>query len=286
MTDRGDLLVEVDELAALLATGAPQLRILDVRWSLAQPDGRALFAAGHIPGAVYVDLDTQLAAPGAATDGRHPLPSHASLQESARALGINDGDQIIAYDGGGNFASARLWWLFRNAGFTSVRLLDGAYPLWVAAGHELETGPGITPKPGNVTLTDGHLATLTMEQVGSFAARQDTLLLDVRAPERYRGESEPIDPRAGHIPGAVNAPTSDNVAADGRFLASDALRSRFLGYGSEEVARIASYCGSGVTASHNTFALALAGFDGALYPGSWSQWSNDPERPIATGARP
>lgn len=287
MTTREDLLITADELATLLAEHPATVRILDVRWTLPQPDGRPLYEAGHIPGAVYVDLETQLAQHGAAADGRHPLPSHDQLQAAARAWGLNDGDQVVAYDGEGNYASARAWWLLRNAGFANVRLLDGALPAWTASGRSLATGPGEPPAPGNVTLGDGHLSTLTVDRAGRLPSTAGGLLFDVRAPERYRGDAEPIDPRAGHIPGAVNAPTGANLTADGHFLPTEELRARFERLGANTATQIGSYCGSGVTASHNTFALTLAGFeDAALYPGSWSQWSNHPELPVATGPTP
>lgn len=286
MTTRADFLITPGELAQLIDTGSPRLHILDVRWTLAQPDGRPLYEAGHIPGAVYVDLESQLATPGAPSDGRHPLPGTAALEAAARSWGLNAGDDVVAYDGEGNFASARLWWQLRNAGFLSVRLLDGALPAWVALGRDLERGPGRDVTPGSVTLADGHLPSLTIGEAGALPSTPGGLLLDVRAPERYRGDEEPIDPRAGHIPGAVNAPTGANLTPDGHFLPTEELRARFDALGVTAATRVASYCGSGVTASHNTFALAVAGIDAALYPGSWSQWSNRPELPVATGPTP
>ncbi len=285
MTAKEDLLVTADELAPLIDQN-PHVRILDVRWTLAQPDGRELFAAGHIPGAVYVDLESELAHHATPEDGRHPLPNRDALQAAARSWGLNDDDTVIAYDGEGNFASARLWWQLRNAGFDSVRLLDGALPAWIASGRSLEKGPGAKPEVGTVTLGENHLTTLDIDEAAALPGAPGGLLLDVRAPERYRGEEEPIDPQAGHIPGAVNAPSGANLDPTGHFLPSDALRERFLRLGVGEATTIGSYCGSGVTASHNTFALALAGFDAALYPGSWSQWSNHPERAVSTGPTP
>ncbi|GAA1314408.1 sulfurtransferase [Nonlabens tegetincola] len=268
---------------------APRTRVLDVRWSLANPAGHADYLAGHIPGAVYVDLESELSDVGPATAGRHPLPGGAALTDSARRWGLNPGDTVVAYDGGGNFAAARLWWVLRDAGFANVALLDGALAGWIAAGLPLEQSAP-APTPGTVRLRPGHSPTLSLEAAGRFA--QEHALLDARAPERFAGESEPIDPVAGHIPGARNLPTSGNVDAHGRFLSPRELRDRFAGVGvsldGEPAAspRVGIYCGSGITASHALFALALAGGEGALFPGSWSQWSNHPELPVETGHTP
>lgn len=269
------ILITADELALTDA------RILDVRWRLDQPDGREDFRAGHVPGAVYVDLDRQLAAHADPSDGRHPLPTVEDLQESARSWGLDDGDTVVVHDAGGNLAAARAWWLLRHAGVADVRLLDGGLAAWVAAGHSLETGE-TAPGRGSVTLSWGHLPVVEADDVLDIAARG--ALLDARASERYRGEVEPIDPVAGHVPGAVNTPTVDNLAADGTFLPPDVLRERFVAAGVHADRPLATYCGSGVTAAHNIVALTLAGFAPALYPGSWSQWSNQTDRPVETGA--
>jgi thiosulfate/3-mercaptopyruvate sulfurtransferase len=282
LTQRLAVLVDADALAAELAGPNPPV-LLDVRWALGDPHGREHHREGHVPGAVYVDLDTELAEHSAdATQGRHPLPDVAGLQASARRWGISAGRPVVAYDATGGLAAARAWWLLRWAGLTDVRLLDGGLAAWTAAGRPIETGPGSDPEPGDVELTGGHLPVLDAD--GAAALPSAGLLLDARAAERYRGEVEPIDPRAGHIPGAVSAPTSDNLAADGRFRRADELRVRFAALGAAE--EVGVYCGSGVTAAHQIAALATIGVDAALYPGSWSAWSSDPDRPVATGPEP
>ncbi len=272
------------ELAAALEAGrypdGGPVRVLDVRWRLDRPDGRPDFLAGHVPGARYVDLETELAAHGAPTDGRHPLPTLEALQASVRAWGVDDGDTVVVHDDLQNLSSARAWWLLRAAGIADVRLLDGALRAWTDAGHPLEQGEPAPVAPGSATLAWGGLPTLRLEDVAVMA--RDGLVLDARAGERYRGEVEPIDPRAGHIPGAVSAPTTGNAGPDGRFLAPEALRERFAALGA--TGAVGVYCGSGVTAAHQAVALTLAGYEPLLFPGSWSQWSNHPELPVATGA--
>ncbi|WP_449280860.1 sulfurtransferase [Leucobacter sp.] len=290
MTNRDSILITAEDLAAQLRAerdlpaDAPRTRLLDVRWTLPQPDGRAAFAETHIPGAVYVDLDTELAEHKSPRDGRHPLPDPDHLQRAARSWGIREQDQVVAYDGGGNYASARVWWVLRNAGFARVRLLDGALPAWISAGFPVETGvPEVVT--GDVTLGSGHLPVIDLDQVASFVAAGGALL-DARAPERYQGLEEPVDPRAGHIPGALNAPTGENLDDSGRFRPADELRDRFAELGVDRTRSVGVYCGSGVTAAHNLVGLALAGLEGALFPGSWSQWSNHEELPVATGIDP
>ena len=262
------VLITTDELATALGSDRPPV-VLDVRWQLGGPPGHPVYLEGHVPGAVYVDLDTELAAHGAPTDGRHPLPDPTAFQESARSWGIDDGDTVVVYDGAGNLAAARAWWLLRWAGVDDVRILDGALPAWVAGGQPLSTDD-VWPAPGLLTVRPGSLATVDVTQV----ADRPGVLVDARAPERYRGATEPIDPKAGHVPGAVNVPTGGNLAADGSFLPAAALRERFAAAGVDGSRPVTVYCGSGVTAAHEIAALAIAGIDATLYPGSWSQWSN------------
>lgn len=273
------VLVTAEELAAALEGDNPPV-VLDVRWKLGGPPGHGEYLTGHIPGAVYVDLDDELASHGEPTDGRHPLPSAEALTDAARRWGINSGDTVVAYDGEGNMAAARAWWLLRWAGLADVRLLDGALPAWIAAGKDLATDD-VAPTRGTVELTTGSLPTLDLDTVATFP--ESGVLLDARAPERFRGEVEPIDPKAGHIPGATSAPTGSNLAADGRFLPAEELRDRFASLGVDASAPVAVYCGSGVTAAHEAAALTIAGFEPAVFPGSWSQWSNH-DLPVATGA--
>jgi len=273
----------VPELAGLLGSERPPV-LLDVRWALGDPYGRDHYADGHIPGAVYVDLDTELAAPASPESGRHPLPDLAELQESARRWGIGSGRPVVVYDDLGNTAAARAWWLLRYAGVGEVTLLDGALGAWRTAGLPLESGIPADPAPGDVVLRAGALPVTDAEGAAELAL--SGLLLDARAGERYRGEVEPVDPRAGHIPGAVSAPTGENLAADGTFLPPEELRKRFEERGAGAASRIGVYCGSGVTAAHQIAALEIAGFEATLFPGSWSAWSADPARPVTTGGKP
>jgi thiosulfate/3-mercaptopyruvate sulfurtransferase len=274
------LLITPEELKDALGS----VHLLDVRWRLDQPDGRDDYRAGHIPGAVYVDLDTELADHGRpATAGRHPLPSQSAVQSAARRWGIRKNRTVVVYDDLNNLSAARAWWMLRDGGIDDVRVLDGALGAWRAAGYELESGEA-TPAAGDVILRRGVMPVLDIDDAAAFPGFGT--LFDARAGERYRGETELVDPRAGHIPGAVSAPTAANLDADGRFLPPAVLRARFLDLGADPGAPVAAYCGSGVTAAHEALALSLAGFSPAIFPGSWSAWSNDPERPVTTGPDP
>lgn len=275
-------LMDVDRLAGRLAAGERTV-LLDVRWALGDPHGRDHYLAAHLPGAVYVDLANELADPAAEGRGRHPLPAAGTFQDAARRWGLRSGDVVVAYDDSGNMAAARLWWLLRDAGLTTVSLLDGGLAAWRSAGLPLAGGP-VVPEPGDVDLAGGAMPALDAAAAAAWPG--GGLLLDARAGERYRGEVEPVDPRAGHIPGAVSAPTSANLAASGRFLPAADLRSRFEALGAQDGVPVAVYCGSGVTAAHQVAALELAGFTAALYPGSFSEWSSRPDLPVATGPEP
>jgi thiosulfate/3-mercaptopyruvate sulfurtransferase len=276
-----DVLVDADALAAELAGSHPPV-LLDVRWALGDPHGRDHHREAHLPRAVYVDLDTELAAAPGGPAGRHPLPSVTDLQAAARRWGVSADRPVVVHDAAGGLAAARAWWLLRWGGHRDVRLLDGGLAAWTAAGYGTLSGEVPAPAPGDVVLDGGHLPVLDADEAAALA--RTGRLLDARAGERYRGEVEPIDPRAGHIPGAVSAPTSDNVDAEGRFRSPAALRDRFAALGAQGTVGV--YCGSGVTAAHEIAALAVAGIPATLYPGSWSAWSNDPARPVATGPEP
>ncbi|GAA1748230.1 sulfurtransferase [Aeromicrobium alkaliterrae] len=274
------ILITPAELAAALESSRPP-HVLDVRWALGGPPGHGEYLAGHVPGSVFVDLDTELATIDDPRDGRHPIPADGVLERAARRWGLHEGDTVVVHDAGGNLSAARAWWLLTDAGVADVRVLDGGLAAWTAAGLPLATDD-VVPEPGTISLRPGQLPATDID--GAAAWPEHGTLLDVRAPERFRGETEPVDPRAGHVPGAVNVPTGGNVGEDGTFLAPDALRERFAAAGVEPGSEVAVYCGSGVTASHTVLALRLAGIDATLYPGSWSQWSQHPDRPVATGS--
>ncbi|MBV9831162.1 MAG: sulfurtransferase [Marmoricola sp.] len=271
MQSKGPL-VGADELSGVLG----EVTVLDVRYRLGGPPGRPEHDAGHVPGAAYVDLDTALAAPPGPR-GRHPLPDVDVFERAMRAAGVRGDRPVVVYDDWQGRAAARSWWLLRWAGHPDVRVLDGGWSAWVAAGLPVSTEPA-APEPGDFSARPGRLPTIGPDEVPAFAERGT--LVDAREPARFRGEVEPVDPVAGHIPGAVNVPTSANLRPDGTFRSAAELRGLYAAVGNREVA---AYCGSGVTAAHDLLAMAVAGIDGTLYPGSWSEWVADPERPVATG---
>ncbi|OBI12273.1 thiosulfate sulfurtransferase [Mycobacterium sp. E2327] len=282
MEARDRVLITATELAAALEGGEP-LAILDVRWRLDEPDGRAAYLEGHLPGAVYVSLEDELSDHGLAGRGRHPLPSGRSLEAAARRWGIDQDDLVVVYDDWNRAGSARAWWVLTAAGLENVRILDGGLAAWRASGRALDTGP-VDPPPGNVVvphddLYAGGRPTLTAAQVGEGGT-----LLDARAPERFRGDVEPLDPVAGHIPGAKNLPSGAVLASDGTFVGDYALDQLLSDHGIDREGPMGVYCGSGVTAAITVAALAAAGREAALYPGSWSEWCSDPSRPVARGA--
>ncbi|HSU73566.1 MAG TPA: sulfurtransferase [Terrabacter sp.] len=272
--------------AADLAHGIEDVVVLDVRWALTTANtgaGRADYEAGHVPGAFFVDLDTELAAP-AGEAGRHPLPEPAVVQALVRRAGITERSRVVVHDTKESYAAARAWWVLRWAGVPDVRVLDGGYAAWVAAGLPVSTEEP-ADRHGDFEVRPGQLPTL--DAAGAAAVAREGLLLDARAAERYAGETEPIDPVAGHVPGAVNSPTAAWLAADGTFrrdlaeVWKQVVDGRDAGGGPVGV-----YCGSGVTAAHEMLALAELGVDAVLYPGSWSEWIRDPSRPVATGPEP
>ncbi|MDZ5620550.1 sulfurtransferase [Nocardioides sp. HM23] len=270
----GGPLVDVDELARLLGS----VTVLDVRYRTGGgPWGPEEFAAGHLPGASYVDMDTALAgAPGAG--GRHPLPRTEVFEAEMRAVGVSGDRPVVVYDDWAGHAAARCWWLLRYHGHEDVRVLDGGWSAWTAAALPVETGTGGSVGTGDFTAAPGAMPVVTAADVRSV-----DVLVDARTAVRYRGETEPIDPVAGRIPGAVNVPTALNLTVDGRFRPPGELRETYAAVGATEGATVAAYCGSGVTAAHDVLALEIAGVPAALYPGSWSEWIVDPARPVETG---
>jgi thiosulfate/3-mercaptopyruvate sulfurtransferase len=281
-------IISASELASELAGENPPV-LLDVRWQLSMAkatgeppfDGRAEYAAGHLPGAVFVDLDRELAS-SAGARGRHPLPDLAEFGAAMRRAGVSSSTPVVVCDGGQGWAAARAWWMLRWTGHPDVRVLDGGLPAWEGPLQSSLPGPALAegdfqPVPGADGLLDADAAA---------ALARSGVLLDARAGERYRGEVEPIDRVGGHIPGAVSAPTNENVAKDGRFLPAEELHARFKALGASEDTAVGVYCGSGVSGAHEVLALAVAGIPAALYVGSWSEWSSDPSRPVAVGPDP
>lgn len=271
-------IISASDLASELAGSNPPV-LLDVRWQLGGPNLRPEYEKAHIPGAVFVDLDSELAGP-AGSAGRHPLPDLETFATAMRAAGVSADRAVVVYDGGLNWAAARAWWLLRWAGHPSVRVLDGGLAAWDGplTAEIPEPAPGtFTPVPDALPLLDAD---------GAAALARTGLLLDARAAERYRGDVEPIDPVGGHIPGAVSAPTTENVAESGLFRPAPELVDRFKAFGATADAEVGVYCGSGVSGAHQVLALAVAGIPAALYVGSWSEWSRDGSRPVAIGPDP
>ncbi len=257
-----------------------RVRVADVRW-YRDRSGRDAYRQGHIPGAVWVDVDRDLADPPTPEGGRHPLPSPERFAAAMAALGIGDRDAVVAYDDASGSIAARLWWMLRAVGVEAA-VLDGGLPAWSGG---LQTD---TPEPAPAAFAPRPWPAASVADtaaVGELRHDPDALLLDARAAARFTGEVVEIDPRGGHIPGARSAPWSDNVdPATGRLRDAGELRQRFEAKGAGEAATVVAYCGSGITACHHLLALAVAGFEhGVLYPGSWSAWSADPQRPAALG---
>ncbi|GGX71498.1 sulfurtransferase [Streptomyces fructofermentans] len=271
-------IISATELAGDLAGPTPPV-VLDIRWQLGGPNLRTAYEEAHIPGAVYVDLDSELAAPAGA-GGRHPLPDPQVFGAAVRAAGVSVDRDVVVYDGGLGWAAARAWWLLRWTGHPSVRVLDGGLAAWsgpVESGPAAPAAGTFVPVPGGMPLLDAD---------GAAALARTGLLLDARAAERYRGDVEPIDRVGGHIPGAVSAPTTGNVTESGLLLPAAELAERFTSLGAADASGVGVYCGSGVSGAHEVLALAVAGIPAALYAGSWSEWSLDEKRPVATGPDP
>ncbi len=276
------------ELSRLLDAADEAPAVLDVRWELgpgARPD---LFAQAHVPGARFVDLDASLAGrPG--VGGRHPVPETADFESAMRAAGVSATRGVVVYDQGSSLAAARAWWLLRYFGHSEVAVLDGGLAAWASAGLPMQSGDGVGlvagrgEQPGAQPFVARPGAMPVLDADAAAALTVHGVLLDARAPERFRGEVEPLDPVAGHIPGARNRPMALNLEPAGRFREAAELRESFAALGVRSGVDVGAYCGSGITAAHEVLALELAGFAAALYPGSWSEWVTDPGRPVATG---
>ena len=274
-------LISTAELAALL--GDPALVVVDLRHDLAQPDGwgEDRYREAHIPGARFAHVDRDLSAAKTGRNGRHPLPTPEASAALFSTLGIDASKQVVVYDQGGGMFAARLWWMLRWLGHDAVALLDGGFERWTREGRPVTTQ---APESVDVTFTDRPAGpTASADDVAHSLEAGTLKLLDARAPERYRGETEPMDPVAGHIPGALNRFYGNNLNADGTFKRGDVLRSEFANLlGDTPLGRVVHYCGSGVTACHNLLAMEVAGLPGTrIFPGSWSEWCADPERPVA-----
>jgi thiosulfate/3-mercaptopyruvate sulfurtransferase len=270
-------LISAEALAELLAFPAENPTLLDVRWRLVTGADRRAYLQGHIPGAAFVDLSRQLSDPPSER-GRHPLPGGERFGAEMRRLGVSARRPVVVYDAGDSTAAARAWWLLRYFGHRRVAVLDGGLAAWTAAAQPLATGPSPRER-GDFVARPGGMPTVDAAEAAQVAATG--VLLDARAADRFRGVVEPVDPVAGHIPGARNRPTTENVDRSGRFLDPTGLRVAFERVGVREGLPVAAYCGSGVTAAHELLALTLAGFPAALYPGSWSEWIADRSRPVA-----
>ncbi|MGD7787485.1 sulfurtransferase [Propionibacteriaceae bacterium Y1700] len=265
------VLITCDELAAALAGPQPPI-VLDARYNLMGPDGRQEFLDGHIPGARWVDVDHELAAP-AGEGGRHPLPDPEVFVTAMRRVGLTADRPVVCADGGSALGASRLWWMLTDAGLTEIRVLDGGFTAWRAAGLEIASGVDQGWEPSAIELTPGQRSRVDADQLAG------RVLVDVRTPERFAGECEPIDPVAGHIPGALNLPGAGSFA-EGRFRPATELAEHFADLPENPVV----YCGSGITAAQTLLAMEAAGrTDGTLYAGSWSDWITDPTRPVATG---
>ncbi len=276
-------LVDVEWLAA--RAGDPRVCIVDVRWYLAGKRGADEYARGHLPGAHFVDLGRDLAAPPGGGPGRHPLPSAEAFAGVLATLGVTRDTVVVAYDDAGGAMAARLWWLLRWFGHGGGRVLDGGVGAWTASGRPLVTDvPAPAPAP-RLALAGGGAGVVDKDALRARLATQDTVVLDARSRERYEGRSEPIDARPGHVPGALSAPFAENLTGPGgAFLPLSALADRYRALGATEAEAVVCYCGSGVTACHDLLALALVGRDDALlYEGSWSDWASDPSLPVASG---
>lgn len=275
--------------AANLARLAEQddVLICDCRFDLGDPEaGQRDYRAGHLPGAVYVDLEKDLSAVPSGTNGRHPLPDRAAFAERMAALGVTQTGLVVAYDNVGGYYASRLWWMLRWAGHGQVAVLDGGLQAWIQSGRDLEAGD-VTPSPGDFTVSSEPLMPINeVESIEANLTGVELLVIDARTAERFAGAPHPLDTASGHIPGADNRFWQNNLMPDGRFKSADLLAQEFSSLlAGRAPATIVHQCGSGVTATHNLLAMEVAGLTGSrLYPGSWSEWTSDPRRPVAKGS--
>lgn len=274
-------LIDATAVSAAIAASA-SVRLLDVRWRLDVPEGRPSYLAAHLPGAVYVDLERELARPGHPEEGRLPPPSREELERSARRWGVNEGDLVIAYDDNDSVAAARAWWLLSARG-VNVGVLDGGLRAWVAQGYPIEAGD-VQPHPGDIVLGDSEPLAVDIDETAR--AHLDGVVIDVRSAAHYRGHATGADPASGHIPGALNVPTSAYIRGDGTLESPEVIREVLRSAGVDVRAPIVLYCGTGVASAHSALALATAGISASVYAGSWSQWARDRRRPVAVGPTP
>lgn len=274
-------MVSLDQLVAELTAGAP-VRLLDVRWRLNQPEGRPEYLGGHLPGAVYVDLERELSRPGRPEEGRHPLPDLADLAAAVHRWGVRRGERIVVYDDNDGVPAARAWWVLRRHGI-DVRVLDGGFRAWVTAGLRLERSDRAVragdaelrpPLPDDATIDD------------AAVAPQRGALVDVRAPQHYRGQTPGIDPAAGHIPGAINIPTVSHIGPDGLLRTPEEISATLAAHGITPDTDVVLYCSSGIPSAHSALAFAVAGIPTRIFVGSWSQWSRSIGRGVAVGSTP
>jgi thiosulfate/3-mercaptopyruvate sulfurtransferase len=273
-------LISAPDLAERVPFGG--VRLLDVRWRLDAPEGRVAYVSAHLPGAVYVDLERELAQRGRPELGSHPIPTAADLEWSIRRWGVDDGDLIVAYDDNEGVPAARAWWLLRRQGF-DVRVLDGGIRAWVHHGLPIEQGD-VAPKVGTATILDLDPGVATLEEAAR--APHHGYLVDVRSPDHYRGRASGHDPVAGHIPGAINIPTIAHISPDGTLKPPDQIRATLHASGVDPTAEIILYCGTGIASAHSALAFASAGVDVRIFTGSWSQWALLSSRPVAVGSKP
>ncbi|WP_432472430.1 sulfurtransferase [Amphritea sp. HPY] len=276
-------LISAEQLSSLIDSAAENLLVLDCRFNLMDTAlGARLYGNGHIPGARYIDLDNDLSSPITPLTGRHPLPDFTALANTLARSGVNPGSQVVVYDDCGGAMAGRAWWLLRVMGHEAVAVLDGGFPAWSGAGLSATT---LVPEPqaGNFSAKRDQEMIVTLEQLTEVAS--ENTLVDARTPERFRGEQEPIDPVAGHIPGAINRPLQLNLNVDGCFKSAAQLKQEWSELLSNTSAdQVIHYCGSGVTACHNYLAMEIAGLSGSrIYAGSWSEWIRNSQRPVATG---